>query len=847
MEWAEVPLQWLAHLLAMGERDALVFALCLGVVLLAPLLASRLRIPGLVGLLVAGMLLGPSGFAILERDVFIERLGTIGLLFILGLAGLELDLHEFRRRRSASLIFGCVSFTLPQVLGTIIGLTWLSMSWPAALLLGSIFASHTLLTYPIAKRMGINSRDAVMIAVGATMVTDTAALLVLAGVAATVREGDLSPAVFTGLGISFGAFLAFTFFVLPRIAAWALRTLGSNPPAEFLLVVSLIFFGAWLSSVAGVAAMVGAFMTGLALNRLIPDQSTLMNRVQFVGSTLFIPFFLFSVGMLVDLQSLARDSQSWIIGAAMVLTVMVGKGLAAIIGGKLLGLSWDGSLTAFGLTLSQAAATLAVVLVGLEIEVFDQAVFNGALIMIFGTCVIASFITERYGRALAQSSHSTAGGSDLPQRLLIPLANPSTADDLMALSLLMRDKGSNEPISPLVVVRDEDGVENRVSEGERLLSHAVVHAAAAEVPVTPLIRVDTNVANAMVRAAKELRISTIVIGWHGHISAGERIFGSILDQVLEDAPPRVVVTRLVRPPPVCRRLVLAIPPFAQLEPGFRRSLILVRNMAQQLGVTVHLWCVGQDLHDESRKLIAPKEQVPVLGEAFGSWTQIRHRLFDSLREDDILVLLSAREGGVSWQPGLDRLPRMVASRQPKTNLVVMFAPLPTLERHQNDVATQRSPTAIQGSLFPRLSLRTIQQPQWQDAVADMVDVLPLNPGQRQTTAAELVSDIKRDTLRLAPGVVLVHTHSSQISQSTLLVGLHEEGISFPRLDDPVQVVLILVSRSLYARDHQEHLRRLAALARLAQDSERIQALRSASDDADIRDIIDAPITNSPPR
>ncbi|TVR46315.1 MAG: cation:proton antiporter [Planctomycetota bacterium] len=832
--------EWLRRLVEGGDSHALIFALCLGVVLLAPMLATRMRIPGLVGLLLAGMALGPNGFELLDRDVFIQRLGTIGLLFILGLAGLELDLHEFRRRRGSSLLFGCISFGIPQILGTVVGLA-LGLGWAGSLLLGSIFASHTLLTYPVAKRLGIHGRDPVMVAVGATMVTDTAALLVLAGVAGAVAEGEVSFGVFRNLGLGFLLFLIFTFIVLPRIAAWALKMLGANPPAEFLLILGLLFFGAWLSSVAGVAAMVGAFMTGLALNRLIPNQSTLMNRVQFVGNTLFIPFFLFSVGMLVDMRSLGTDPESWVIGGIMLLTVIVGKGLAALIGGRLLNLGWDGSLTAFGLTLSQAAATLAVVLVGLEIGVFSQAVFNGTLIMIFGSCIIAGFITEHFGRLLAQRTNPNAGSGDLPQRLMVPLANPSTADAIMALTLLLRDKGSVEPVSPLVVVRDDEGVENRVSEGERLLSHAVVHAAAAEVPVTPLIRVDINVASAMVRAAKELRISTIIIGWHGNISPGERIFGSILDQVLLEAPPRITVARLVRPLPGCKRLILAVPPYAQLEPGFRRSVALVRNMAQQLGMAVNCWCVGEDLFGETRKLLSPKDQIPVRGEPHGSWTQIRHRLVDELRDDDTVILLSAREGGVSWQPGFDRLPRMITSRHPRTNLVVMFAPLPSLERHQHEVATQRYQTGSNShgdGLFPRLSLRPINHTQWQDAVTDLCDVLPLDPSQRRTITLELLSDLKRETLQLAPGVVMLHAHSPTISYSTLLVGNAEEALLFPRLEQGVQIVLILISRSLYAHDHQQHLRRLAALARLVRNPERLEALRRASDDEAIRQVFE---------
>lgn len=814
---------------------ALVFAICLGTVLLAPMLARRLRLPGLIGLLLAGLLLGPTGFGILARDTFIERLGAIGLLFILGLAGLELDLHEFRRRRGASLLFGSISFLLPQSLGTTVGLL-LDLGWGPALLLGSILGSHTLLTYPIVKRLGIHTRGPVMVAVGGTMVTDTAALLMLAAVAGAAGSGANGYALFLRLGLGFAIFLAITFLLLPRLTAWAFRALGGNPPAEFLLVLALLFGGAWLSELAGVAPMVGAFMTGLALNRLIPDQSTLMNRLQFVGNTLFIPFFLFAVGMLVDWQRLLADPASWHMGGLMLACVVAGKGLAAWLSGHLLGFDRDSRTCVFGLTLAQAAATLAVVMIGRELGLLNESIFNGSLILIVGSCVLASWLTEGAGRRLAMAAAPLVPTPDVRQRLLVPLANPATADDIMALTLLLRDSKSIEPLHPLVVVRDGERVEQQVADGERLLSHAVVHAAATEVPVTPLIRIDTNIASAIVRAAKELRISSTVIGWNGHISAGERIFGSILDQVLAEAPPRILVARLLRPLPGCKRLVLVIPPHCEREPGFARSLRLLRNLIRQLDLGVEVWATSAEVQSEAaRSLAVDVDRPSVVGHSERSWSGLRQRLLGEIVDDDLVVLLSAREGGVSWQPGLDRLPRLIASRH-GANLVVVFPPLPGVELElaaETGLDARQAPSPSDG-LFPRLAQHRFAAGDWISAVRALVDTIAADPMQGQMLADGLLSEARRELLQLVPGVVLLHAHTGNIGDTSLIVGISATGIPFPRLTEPVRLVLMLLSRDVGPDMHPLHLRRLATLAQAVRDPSRRSRMEAAEDDASLR-------------
>ncbi|MDP3461029.1 MAG: cation:proton antiporter, partial [Hyphomonas sp.] len=415
-----------------------IFAIVSGLILLAPIVLGRWRLPGMIGLLIAGALLGPNGFGVLARDMSFVLFGTVGLLYIMFTAALEVDLAVLKRSRTQTMVFGLLTFAVPMSLGILVARTILQFDWPAALLLASTFASHTLLTYPIASRLGLVRNQAVTTAVGGTIITDTLALLVLAVIAGMVR-GNAGDAFWLQLVVGLAFYAAIILFVLPLVARWFFRNVARDGVAEFVFVLAVVFAISAASKYAGSEPIVGAFLAGLALNRLIPHNGTLMNRIQFTGEAIFIPFFLLSVGMLLDVHIFFGGFQAWLVAVSMVATVIGGKWLAAWLAGRILGYNRDQSMLIFGLSVPQAAATLAATIVGFEIGLFDEFVVNGAIMMIFVTCILAPIVVQKFGRAVAVAETITPVDLDLvpARRILIGCSGEAVSLRLAELAILM--------------------------------------------------------------------------------------------------------------------------------------------------------------------------------------------------------------------------------------------------------------------------------------------------------------------------------------------------------------------------------------------------------------------------
>ena len=723
------------------------FAVSVVLILAVPLLFEKLRLPGQVGLLVAGVLFGPNALGVLDRSESITLLGTIGLLYIIFVAGLELDMDQFIKHRNKSIGFGALTFLLPQVAGTAAGLA-LGLGWIPASLLGAVLASHTLLPYPIASRLGLGQASAVTTAVGATIIAETASLLVLA-VGSALATG--------GLGLGFWvrpvgttvAFTAIAFWGLPKLGRWFFRHVAAGGATEFLFVLASAFACAYLAELAGVEPIIGAFVAGLTLNRLLPHAGPLMNRVVFVGEAIFIPFFLLSTGMLIDLAAFdprhllaggdvaAEAQRAWMVSGVLVFLGVATKWVAAVVGRRVLGYSPDEGRVIFGLTVAHVAAALAVALVGYELDLFDAAVLNGTILMILVTCVVGPWVTARYGRRMAQQLErdaSAGGGAEPPPRILVPLANPATAEALMDVAMMIRPADSHEPVYPLTVASDAnlpspaegngDGsetlseAERRVAAAERMLGHAVVHAAAAGVPVQATTRVDANVANGIIRALQELRIYADVIGWNGHAARRSRVFGTVLDQVLDRSAQMTLVCRIEHPLNTTRRVILAVPPFAWREPGFEAAARAAKRLAKQVGADAYLAAAEGTMEKLGERLERVKPELEFAPLSLPSWGDLLPSLARGLSspsatkarakaeakaearagkagarpadraevgpeaddeaepvgEDDLLILLAARNGRVSWRAALDRLPRQFSRRFPQTNFVVIYPP-----------------------------------------------------------------------------------------------------------------------------------------------------------------------------
>lgn len=807
------------------EDPVLIFALVMLIILLAPLLFKKLRIPGLVGLILAGTVVGPGMLGLLERDFTIELLGTVGLLYLMFMAGLSIDLNRFEKLKEKSMGFGLISFLLPQLGAVYIGVQFLDYSLMTSLLLGSIVGSHTLLAYPIVERLGITKNTGVTMSMGGTLVTDTLSLGVLAVVAGTVGDNQ-GTGYWIGFATSVAVFVAAALIILPRLGRWFFRNVQYENNIDFVFMVAILFTTAFLAELAGLAPIIGAFIAGLLLNRLVPESGTLMSRIQFVGNALFIPFFLISVGMLVDVAVLG-SLDVWVKAVLFSILVFVGKGLATLIVKMLFKYSKEEALVVWGLTIPQSAATLAVTLVGYELGFFDTTAVNAVVIMILITCLVGPWLVEKYGREVAkQEDEKPYNPADAPQRILVPLANPETSDALMDIAFMVRDEKSGQPLYPLTVARDGANVEANVARGEKMLSHAVIHAAAAEAPVNPVTRIDLNVAKGIARAVEEQRITNIVVGWNGEVSAKRKIFGSILDQLLEMVDEMVMVCKIEKPVNTFQRLVVAVPPFASLEVGFPGSIRSIKLMAEQMGVDLVVVSTLDREPYVKKGIDKIKPELDVIYETLQQWVELPSWLEKNRAEGDLFVLLSSREGTLSWRPGLDRLPRVISQRYPSMSFITVYS------SEVEDEATQGMGAIRELDILTddRIKLN-LQSNDVEGVLAEMIgDDHEFKNIETERITRRLLENSVDYTPEVMPGVVLYESHTSKVDRQVLFIGVKREGIKIKQTANKAKVFLVLLSpKNMSVKDHLKGLNQVVKYIRPGKDVERMIKAETVQD------------------
>ncbi|THF65312.1 cation:proton antiporter [Pseudothauera rhizosphaerae] len=658
------------------NNPVLVFAIVATLILLAPIVMGRWRLPGMIGLLLAGAILGPNALGVLARDQSFVLFGTVGLLYIMFTAALEIDMAVLKRYRLHSVAFGLLTFSIPIGIGLFVARVLLGFDWPAAILLASTFSSHTLLTYPIASRLGITRNQAVTTAVGGTIITDTLALLVLAVIASSTR-GEVDDLFWYRLAFSLAVYVGAILIGLPIVARWFFRNVAHDGVAQFVFVLATVFAIAALSHVAGSEPIVGAFLAGLAFNRLIPHHGTLMNRIQFTGEALFIPFFLLSVGMLLDLGIFLGGLRAWLVAIAMVVTILVTKWLAAEATRPVLGYSRDQARLVFGLSLPQAAATLAAVMVGYDLGLFDDTVVNGAILTILVSCVVAPVMVDRHGRALALAAAAEpAEVAVAPQRIVVACSTTAAARPLLELAVLIRDPAQQQPVFPLTVVEESAHSAADVAQAERTLAAVVGQLSAAEVPAQPVTRIAFNTATGILHARRELRGSEVVIGWRGRATPHELFFGSTVEQLLRDRHYTLVLARLTEPLNTCRRILLALPPHAEREEGFAAALAIVKRLAQQLGAPVTLF--AQQAGDE--RLHAAMQRIKPVAELrpapLARWADVMATLRAQHADGDLVVVYGVRPGGLAAEAVGAALPHRVAEQLHAAGLLVIYAAEP---------------------------------------------------------------------------------------------------------------------------------------------------------------------------
>ncbi len=805
----------------------LIFTIIISMILLAPLLGSLLRMPDMVLLLLAGAALGADGFGVLERNEAITMLGEIGLLYIMFLAGLEIDLYEFSRTKLRSISFGFITFLIPQILGAVVVYYVLGdLSWAAAILMASMFASHTLLAYPVATKLGIHRAEPVTISVGATIVTDTLALLVLAVILDASQGISLDIHFWSSLLLAMGVLVVGIGVVIPRLARWFFKHVSEAGGTQFLFVLTVVCACAYFSQYARMKPLIGAFLAGAALNRQIPEHSALMNRLEFVGNNLFIPFFLISVGMLVDPAVLVSDPETWKVIGVMVGMVVLTKYLAALLTGLVLGYKPAERQVMFGLTVVQAAATLAAALVGYDAGLLNDAALNGAIAMIMVTVPLGSWVVQRGGRKMALADVSASRVLRLEQRLLLPVYKPAAAKPLMELGLLLRDTATPGGLFPLTIVSDQQETTQAVADGEKLLAQCINQASAAGLEVEPQLRVDINPVDGIVRAVRELRATTVVTGWGSRVSPGKRLFGSTQQNLTGQCPSRVMLCRLPKPLATNKTLRFPLPPLAEYRNDLSTLLRETKRLAKQAGLKAHLYLSGpnaEDLQSQFEKVPPGCETKVTLCK---TWKECRQKLFADIQVDDLVVLPQIRRDTALWTPTLDPLPELLARQFPNINLIVVYPEIQSAESFQGPVAMPA------GSAFPEM--RGVDLPVGLSDEARITrllrEALPEDPDMVDAAIPALIDSAKMTPVELSADVVLLHGHCGNREEPLLVIGYLEGQDPFFNQSVPPRILVNLLSpRDDAPEVHLRSLARVAKRFRLPGFAEKLAATRNAEE------------------
>lgn len=673
------------------ESPVLIFSLILFIILFAPLILNKFKIPHLIGLIIAGAIIGPNGLNLMLRDSSIILFGTVGLLYIMFLAGLEIDLSEFRKNSRKSLIFGIYTFLIPMVLGTISSYYILGFSFISSVLLASMYASHTLIAYPIISKLGVAKNRAVNVTIGGTMITDTAALLVLAAIAG-MSSGVVDQYYWWRLSISVIVAGLLIMFVIPVIGRWFFKNNADNI-SQYIFVLAMLFMGAFLAELAGIEAIIGAFLVGLALNKLIPSTSPLMNRVEFVGNALFIPFFLIGVGMLVDYRVFIKDLETIKVAMTMIVIATGSKYMAAWMAQKTFGYSVDERRIIFGLSNAQAAATLAAVLVGYNIilnkaditaaaalgqvvepvRLLSESVLNGTILMILVTCTIASFFAQKGAQniALAEASgESDTSDDDISEKLLIAINDPEMSEELISLSLLVKSKNNKTGMYALHVIDgDDENINASKNLAKKILQKASLTASAADIMLHELVRHDINTSNGISGVVMEHKITDLILGLHKRKGISDNFLGSLTEGILTRCNTTTLIYKAAQPMATIKRHLVVIPSRAEKEIGFPFWLIKLWNLSRNTGSRFVFYCHGQTLN--FIKDISSKHPIDCEFRPFDEWEDFLI-LSREIRQDDNLIVIMSRKDRPSYDSNMSKIPYYLNKYFENHNYILVY-------------------------------------------------------------------------------------------------------------------------------------------------------------------------------
>ena len=655
-----------------------IFFVVLIIILFAPIVMSKLRIPHIIGMVLAGIAIGQYGFNVLVRDNSFELFGRVGLYYIMFLAGLEMDMEGVKKHSRRFLLFGLLTCLVPLILTYVMSMAILDYSPAASFLLGCIMASNTLIAYPIVGRYGLQRHQSVALSVGSSMISLFLALVMLAAISGSFSK-DSGWLFWVMFVVKFAAFCVGSVILIPKLTRYFLRRY-SDAVMQYTFVMAVMFLSAALSSLIGIEGVFGAFYSGLILNRYIPRVSPLMNRIEFIGNALFIPYFLIGVGMLINLRTLFTSVDMLWIVLLIVFFGTFGKAVAAYVSSLLFRLSKADGHMMFGLTSAHAAGAIAMVMVGIRLEVapgeylVSDDMLNGIIMMILFTCIISTMMTEHAAKKIIiqEKAHlQSETPKDDDEKILLCVKYPEIAPHLLYLSMYMRNQRLNRDLVALNVVYDDAQSNKAREEGIRLLEQLQQTASASEVKVQTQVRLATNIANGIKHAFREFGCSEIVMGMHVHTDINPRFWGEFIQSLYNGLNRQIILMRFVQPLSTLRRIRVAVPSRAEFEPGFHRWLERLSRFAGQLDCRIQFHGRNESLSLIREYINNRHPNVRAEYTYMAHWNELP-QLAAEIADDHLFVVVTARKGTISYKTALERLPDELQKHFSGKNLMIIF-------------------------------------------------------------------------------------------------------------------------------------------------------------------------------
>ncbi len=653
-------------------QPLLVFTIILLIVLLSPLIFKKSGIPDIIGLILAGVVVGPHGLNILSEDFGLNSIfGVVGLLYLMFLAGLEININEFKQNKTGGIAFGLFTFFIPFGLGMLFFHYMSNFGLEASLLLSIMFSAHTLISYPVLGKLGIVHHRIVAIIVAGTIIADTMVLIIL-GVMTEVIQSELSTFFWLKTIASFGIFFFYIIKILPWIAKWFFKNQTYESSLQYVFVLMAVFGSSSFAGFLNIEPIIGAFLSGLALNQQIVRTSPLMNRIIFIGNTLFIPFFLITIGMFVNVRLIASNPESLVMALTLIVLALSGKYLAALVTQKIFRFSGAERNLMFGLSSARAASAIAVVYIGFNFGIFEKTTVNDTVLLVLVTSLISSVVTQRAGSVIAERLNFYNVSSQKKERIMVSISNPSTIKTLVEFSILIKDQYSGEPIFPITIVRDNENAGQQVAENRQILEKAMIHASLTDNPAQLITRIDQNVADGLLRSIKEFGITKLIIGWHGKLRTEDFLFGTLLDKLLNKTEKMILVLRLSIPVGLIEKMHVVIPVNCDKEIGFSDLLQTIKNIKTQSHTPVQFY-------GDENTLVSIRQAVRKL--KMGNDVVYKNQDVDSaffstisakIRVNDLFVLIDSRKNRLSYHSVMTRYPKMVNKYFEESNILIIY-------------------------------------------------------------------------------------------------------------------------------------------------------------------------------